>query len=361
MHQTLLTPWTIHEAEVALYPAWRDGMPFTGPGAARGVPAPVFLAKAGITLSDARKKSAPSGHNFTGAEPNIEAEYEISIGFPDAAFADGNSRVPSRIAAGGFHILVVRFADAHTGQWSCFRFFYVTVEGDDANESGEVMVRTMRLKSTWMQESIGFLSPPSMAPIVLGEVDWQCGTQRITCLTYDPDAESWTSKLRNDTGDGTRYVNISPVEDSENEVAISAYFPRVVAGTQASPALPRAQVEWCNLVIAIIGNPNSTVHHGLKLHGELALQTLGIPEPLLALPQDRVLDEPVIIFRYLRRVYAVIGHGVLAVPALTCNEAPPFSHDYPFRLAFPGYPNPATGQSGLTLLPDGAYLDGTVC
>lgn len=356
---TLLTPWTIHEAEVALYPAWRDGMPFTGPGA-RGVPAPVFLAKASLTFSETRKKGAASGHSFTGAEPNVEVEYEISIGFPDGAFSDSTSRVPSRIEPGGFHILVVRFLDARSGQWSCFRFFYVTVEADDESESGEVMARTMRLHSTWLQEVTGTTDPPTLAPVVYGEVDWLCGTQRITCLTYEPVAESWASTPRNATATGTRYVNLSPVEDSAADIALTAYFPRVVAGEQIPPAMTRAQVEWSNLVLLTVGNHLSAIHHGLKLRDDIALQTLGIPEPLLALPQARMLDEPVIVFRYLRRVYAVIGHGVLAVPSLDCGVSPPFSHDFPFRLAVPGVANPATGQSGLTLLPDSAYLDGTV-
>ena len=60
-------------------------------------------------------------------------------------------------------------------------------------------------------------------------------------------------------------------------------------------------------------------------------------------------------------VDATLGHGVLAVPGLTCNAAAsPFTHDCPFRLAIPGDPNPTTNQSGLTLYPDGAWLDGTL-
>jgi hypothetical protein len=359
---TLLTPWTIHEAEVGLYPAWRDGMPFTGPGAGRGVPAPVFIAKAGLIIAETRRKSAPSAHNWSGAEPNIDAEYEISIAFPDGAFSDSLSRVPSRIATGGFHILVVRFIDARTGHWSCLRFFYVTIEADDANASGEVMARSMRLKSTWLQESTGSSAPPSMAPLVFGEVDWICSTQRITCLTYDPVAEVWSSLPRNETGDDeTRYVNFAPVEGSECDVALSAYFPRVFEGTQSAPALPQASVVWSNIILARLGSQDSAYHHGLALSKGISLQAIGIPEPLLVYPQARMLDEPVIVFRFLRRVYATLGHGVLAVPGLTCNAAAsPFTHDCPFRLAIPGDPNPTTNQSGLTLYPDGAWLDGTL-
>ena len=357
---TLLTPWTIHEADIALYPAWRDGMPFAGPGT-RGMPAPVFLAKTAISVSGTVRKGAASGHNWSGAEPNLEVEWDITIAFPDGVFLDSVSRLASRLPTGGFHILVLRFLDEFSGHWSCFRYFYVTIEGDDAAESGEIITRTLRLKSTWVQESTGSSAMPSMAPIVVGEVDWLCGSQRHTCLTYDPAAEEWTSLPRNDIGDGTtRYVNFSPVEDSLADVAITAFFPRVLPGDQAPPALPQAQIEWCNLVLARIGNHESAYHHGLVLSKGISLQTLGIPEPLLTYPQDRMLDEPVIIFRFLRRVYAVLGHGVLAIPALTQNGDAPFTHDYPFRLRVSTEPNPATGQTGLTLLPQGAWLDGTL-
>lgn len=356
----MITPWTIHEAEVALYPAWKDGMPFRGPGLPRAVPAAVFACKSALTISATPRKTAVTGHSWTGAEAMADGEWEISLAFPDGAFSDAVSRMLSRLASGGFHILVARFIDQASGQWSCFRWFYTTWEGDEASESGQILGRTMRLRSTWMQEEVGATGIPSLAPTVLGEVDWICGSQRITCLTYHPETETWSSTPRNDAGDGSRYVNLSPLADTPTDIALSAYFPRVVAGSQVPPALSRAAVSWQNLVLLRLGNHLSSLHHGLVTLGGITIQAAGISEPLLARPQDRMLDEPVIVFRYLRRIYATLGHGVLAVPALRENTAPPFSHDYPFRLAIPGAANPATGQSGLTLLPDGALLDGTV-
>lgn len=352
------TPWLIHEAELALHPAWKDGLPFRGPGLPRANPAPVFHCKAALSISSTQRKGAATGHGWTGNEVNVDEEWQITVGFPDGVFADEISRIQSRLSAGGFHILTARFLDKKTREWSCFRWFYVAADGDDVSESGQVMNRSIRLKATYQQETVGSVDLPSMAPVVFGEVQWVCGTQRITCLHYLPDDEAWVSLPRNDVGDGTRYVNFSPVTGEPENVALSAYFPRVVPGDQVAPALSRAQVEWQNQVIARIGNEDSTYHHGLALIGH-TLQALGIVEPLLTQPQERMLDEPVIVFRYLLRVYAVFGHGVLAVPRMVENAAPDFSHDYPFRLAIPGDPNPETGQSGLTLLPNGAWLDGT--
>ena len=356
---TLLTPYTIHDADLALYPAWQDGMPMRGPGAGRFSPEPVFLAKGSVTMGETRSKGLAKAHNWIGHEPNLHTEYDITVAFPDGAFSDAISRVQSRLSVGGLHILVVRFVDV-TGYWSCFRFFYVTADSDEAGVSGEIMERTLRFKSTHLQETVGSLLPPLMEPVVVGEVDWICGSQRVTCLTYNPASETWCSTDQNDTGDGTRYINFSPLTESTHDVAIAAYFPRVVSGSQSPPLLRQAQVEWSNLILANIGDPSSMVHHGLTLSSGLSLQAIGIPEPLLACSQSRMIDEPIIVFRYLRRIYAAIGHGVLALPALSINTDPPFTHDPPFRLAIPGDPNPSTGQSGLTLYPDGAWLDGTL-
>ncbi len=355
----MITPWLIHEADLALYPAWRDGMPFRGPSAWGGDAEPVFQSKASLSISESRRPSAASAFSWTGTEPMAESSWEISVSFPDGVFNDIRSRLLSRLASGGFHILVARFMDSRSGQWSCFRWFYVTVSSDDDAESGEVMQRSLHLKSTWLQESVGSSSPPALLPTVRGEVDWICGPRRITALAYDPATETWSSLPLNEVGDGTRYVNLSPVTGSVSDIALSAYLPRVVAGDESPPALPVARVMWQNVVLANIGSSASLIHHGLALMGGTSLQASGIVEPIMSIPQDRMLDEPVLVFRFLRRVYAVLGHGVLAVPSLIEDTPPPFSHDCPFRLAIPGDPNPATGQSGLTLLPDGAWLDGT--
>jgi hypothetical protein len=350
------SPWLIHEAEVALYPAWKDGMPFRGPGMPRGLPSPVFVCKSALSITETRRSAAPDGHSWTAAVPKLESTWEISLTFLDGVFSDTVSRVMSRLPWGGQHILVVRFLDEETGEWSCFQWFYVTIETDGVSESSQAMARSLSLTSTWLQESVGSATPPPMEPEIRGEVDWLCGPLRVTGLRYDPVAETWLSTPANETGDGSRYVNLSPVTGTDDDIALSAYLPRISAGLQSPPALPVAGVSWENQVLLRVGNHLSTFH-GLSLSAGWTVQAMGIPEPLLTQPQDRMFEEPVIVFRCLRRIYAVLGHGVLAVPRLTVNEDPPLSHDYPIRLAIPGPANPATGQSGLTLLPDGAWLD----
>jgi hypothetical protein len=354
-------PWLISDAEVSLWAAWKDGLPFHGPGGGRGRQEPLFTSPASVGITETFEASAPTGHGWTGAETPAGSVFQISLDFQDGAVSDAFGRVLAGMHAGGLRILTIVFEDLATGTWTKLTFFYVTPSTDALSESGQEIKRALTLKSTWKQEQVGLVAVPSLAPVMLGEVDWICGALRVTALTYDPSTETWLSLPRNDTGDGTRYVNLSPASgDDGADVSLAVYLPRVVPAPVTGEMLPTAAVEWQSTIVLILGGPESTMQHGLAMRSGHVLQTAGITEPLVMLPQDRMLDEPVVVFRYGRRVYATLGNGVLAVPRLLPNTAPPVVHDPAFRIAIPGPANPATGQSGLTLLPNGAWLDGTV-
>jgi len=384
-----LIPWLIHDAEVALWAAWKDGMPFHGPGEGRGRQEPLFTGKSSLTITETFEGSPASGQGWTGAQAPGGSTYQIALDFPDGALSDDFGRVLSRMHSGGFRILTVRFEDEATGEWTKLSFFYVTPATDALSEAGQLMNRAVSFKSSWKQEQVGLAAFPPLDPVVLGEVDWVCGPLRITALTYDAGTETWTSLARNEAGNGHRYVTLTPMAGGDGgDVLLAYYLPRLVPtsavgipsnallaadGTpvlaadgdyivtaRATTELASLQVRWQNTLCLRVGNQASASHHGLTLQGGHTLQAAGIVEPLVMLSQDRMLDEPVLVFRYLRRIYATFGHGVFAVPALTQNETPPAVHDPSFRIAVPGAVNPETGNAGLVLLPEGAWIDGTL-
>lgn len=350
----LRTPWTLHEAEIALWPAWKDGTPYRGPGYARGTQSPLFACKASLTITETRTPSQPTGYQWTGTEAMGETSYEIACTFLDGAYADKYSRVMSRRHHGGLHILTARWLDPAKGEWTCLRFFYVTQSTDAVSDAQQVMTRSVSLRASWLQETVGTGGTiPTLAPELLGQIDWVCGAEKVTAYLYDPATATWTSTPQNLTGDGSRYVNLSPTSATPgSDLMLTAYLPRLLPESN--------QIEWQNTRLMRIGNQDSTFHHGLSFPGGGNLQAIGIPEPLHHLSQDRMLEEPVVVFRFLRRVYATFGHATFAIPSLILNEAPPASHDAAFQVAVPGAPNPATGRTGLLIHPDGAWLDGTV-
>jgi hypothetical protein len=356
----MTSPWTLHEAELALWPAWQDGFPFHGPGNGRDAPSPLLSCKASLSISASFDNLPSPAQNWTAAPMVRAASYQIAIAFPDGVLADAAGRLMAGIHPGGYRILTVRFFDESSQAWTLWSFYHVTPSADATADSAERMVRTLTLDSKWRQERVGQGSMPSLYPTVLGEVDWICGTQCIHAMTYDPATETWSSTPRNATGDGSRYVTISPLnEDEGSDVIIAAYLPRIAPAATSGDLLPRAAVNWQNTIAMKIGGHSAETHHGLTLQAGHTLQAIGIAEPLVRLPQSRVIDEPVVVFRYLRRVYATLGHGVFAVPRLNV-QAPPVTHDPAFRIAPTGPANPATGHSGIVLLPNGAWLDGTL-
>lgn len=347
----MITPWTIHEAEIALYPAWRDGMPFRGPGT-RADASPLLQCKSSLSISHTPRDLESSGFNWTGAESTADGVWEISASFPDGAFTDVLSRLKSRPSPGGFYILVIRFIDAVSGHWSCFRFFYVTAMADGVSEKSQIMERTLSLRSTWLQEDVGASSAPSLEPLVLGEVEWICGSQRVTALTYNPATLAWASLPRNEIGGGGSYVRVHGADD---DITLSCYLPSLVTAAPVTDAPLRKNVQWGEGDVFHVGNSGSPTHYGLALGDGFSLQVLGIVEPLLRdyTGWDRGMDPVYVVFRYLRRIYAVLGDGVLAMPKITL-AAPPASHDPAFQF------RPANSGMGLVLLPQGGWLSGTV-
>lgn len=357
----MITPWSLHEAEIALWPAWKDGMPFRGPGAGRDQPLPLLHCKSSLSITETFEDSAATAGRWMAADPAAGSSFQISISFPDGVLADQFTRLLSRMHPGGFRILTVRFFDEGTGHWTLLSFYYVTPATDTLADADQLMSRTVALKSTWMEEEVGDTGMPSLVPAVKGRLDWVCGTQCIPAMTYDPLTETWASTPRNLTGDGSRYITLTPIDENPNsDVILALYLPRVIPLDGTGTALDRHAVNWQNTAAIRVGNHLSTHHHGLALQAGHVLQAAGVVEPIYMLPQSRVLDEPVAIFRYLRRIYATLGHGVFAVPRLLPATPPPRSTDFAFRIAVPGAANPGTGNSGLVLLPDGAWLDGTL-
>lgn len=357
----MISPWTIHEAEIALWPAWRDGTPFRGPGAGRELPSPLLHCKSSLSITETFEESSPTAGRWMVADTSAGSSWQISISFPDGVLADSFGRLMSRVTPGGFRILTIRFLDEATGHWTLLSFYYVTPATDTVSDADQILSRTLALKSTWLEEQVGTASVPSLTPALKGRLEWVCGPQCVHAMTYDPATETWSSTTHNLTGDGSRYITLTPIdEDANSDLILGLYLPRVIPVDSPGTALDTLGVNWQNTVALRVGSHLSSHHHGLVLQAGHTLQAIGIVEPLYMLPQSRVFDEPIAVFRYLRRIYATLGHGVLAVPRLLPATAPPSSTDPAFRLAVPGPANPGTGHSGLVLLPDGAWLDGTL-
>lgn len=361
----MITPWTIQESEIALYPAWGDGMPITGPSDPRGFSRTLLRCKTSLSISFSPVAGAPFGFNVGAADANIDGAWEISVSIPDGAHADDVSRILSRMHHGGLHVLVVAFEDVIKKQWTVMRFFYVTISSDESSDSSQVMRRQIKLRSTYMREVVGSDSFPSMDPVVVGEVDWVCGSTKFTCLNYDPESNLWSELPANETGDAGKLIEW--VDATANDVDLMVSWPSLESPASGPSGVPsderKLNVSWDPRLLFSIGNHLSLVHHGMKLGAGFEIQQDGTTEPLFIadLGVHRQLDPVLVVFRYLRNLYCVVGCGKISLPELHLSEDPVQSHLPVFRFQPSNKTlNPETGRIGMVLSPDSCWLDGTV-
>ncbi len=329
-----LFPWSIHECEVAIYAAWKDGMPMTGPGDGRRKQTAIFSGKASVKIDQSFPASEPGAFDHTNSSPAADCNYALTINFLEHAIEDDFSRMLSRFHAGGFHIVTLRYLEEGSlNEWTKRQFFYVAPATDqqEANANSDTSIafsRSLSLRAGWMQETTGHNSPPTADPEVLGEVEWICGPHRIPCLTYDPATLTWSGTGENSTGEeAPPHVAIGTLETGSP--FFSLMLPRLN---------PENQIQWEHTIAFTLADGTDFTPHGGH-----NMQSNGTPEPLLMSSQSRVLDEPVAVFRYLRRVYASVGHGLVCIPSINA-ESPPDTHEPSFRIG------------DVILLPQGAYL-----
>lgn len=328
-----LHPWSILEARVAIYAAWQDGMPMTTPGTGRHDQPALLTGLASIRIGQEFESIATAGHLASTPNQTTESGYSLSLTFLDGVTEDDLSRFRSRLIHGGFLIVTIVQVDEGTRtSWRKMQFFYAspTSEASEASaaarDDGLVFSRTLNLTAGWFQESTGTGLAPSLAPSVLGEVEWICGPHRIHCLTYDPETHTWSTEVENNIGIfGLPYIGMGEI--APGDPWFSLIVPRLNAENR---------MEWTpNIAFTVTGGT-------LTPSPDYLLQTNGTAEPLAMSPQSRVVDEPVAVFRYLRNIYASVGHSLICIPSIS-GDAPPATHEPHFRLG------------RLVLLPRGAF------
>lgn len=342
---SLRFPWTIHEALIALYPARMDGFPLAGPSGS-SQPLPLLEHQASLKIDRTIRPGIPTGYDYTGSASPIDDGYSISADIPEGAWTDEIGRSLSRLEACGHYCLVVRFEDdAHSGEWTVWRFYYVTLETDSLGDVDQRMQRGLRLKATYRQEEIGTGEPPELRPFPYGEVEWICGPIRVTAMTYLPETGVWTSTSRNRISAADDAAPFIAIAQDEAEIPFVSYYVSrpenpdqpTLAGDPEIAGTPLT-IGWQHtLALRILADDSLEAAPGFSL------QTNGTPEPILMLPRARLFDEPIVVFRYLRRVYATICHGTIAIPSLN-HALPPATHEPDFRIG------------RLRILPFGAFF-----
>jgi hypothetical protein len=345
------TPFLIHDAQVALFPAWEDGMPMTGPSPLRTAVAPFFQCLTSIRWSRnaVRKDSAFGDHRRAG---DFRAEeIAISIAHPEGVVLDpvGHAhRLPSM--AGRYCLVVVLWAQ-EANQWQRWQFFHVRIANDsfDGGDGSDASARPLELIAEHIEfDTYTSSQPPACVPEVLGRVDFICGPLHIPCMTYDMLAEEWRMTTFSDTGithtvageetslayclwDEPEITDPVTLPGGVETSTFSLMQPRTEIPAGMSPPVYLGVVWQQRLFFSLQRSSVTNEKNVLLLHHAITLEANGSPEPIERIEQDQMLHESVAVFRVLDRVYATVGHDCIAVPAIHYGEVP-LSTNYFFKL-----------------------------
>jgi hypothetical protein len=333
--------YTVHEAEVAFFAAWRDGMPVSGPLQRHGSLGMIDEFRAGLSIRQVREDGQGGGFGewrMHGGDADAGAEgWMVDFSLPLAAVTDGGAQVSSWPEAGAPIVAVVRFLDKELGLWRVFQFHDAVLLPSEAGEEGQNMMRKVSLSAGWMEERYSG-TVPDLVPVVRPVIEWRHAGKRVRAWEYDPDGDAFTECAENveTVGeDEVRYVTLALSGEGDEETANLAYL---AAATTAATrgGLPGYSVGWASVGVFEVGSSGLTAWPGWEVED-------GAAEPITMPPSGRHWEHPRVVVRLLGRIYATVAHGVIAVPLLT-EGFPPGMIDPPLRMG------------RLVFLPDGAWL-----
>jgi hypothetical protein len=313
-------PLTIHEAEVAVFHAWGDGMRTHGP-TPRHLTAPAAESfRAGLKISQADGDAGSAGgfgewRRHPGEAMQADG-WMVEMQAPLGTMWDEGEHVASLMPPGIPVVVVVRFRCRDTGAWRVYQFHDAVSMPMEAGEESQKLTRAIRFSAGWMEEFKSGTLPP-LEPRVRGVIEWRHAGRTVRCWEYDPENDTWTEDAENTlTMDGVpvRYVSL---DFTGGDVAVSmlaAVSQGSVAGGQQATAIGWIDVAVCDV----------TESSGLTMAPGWLLETAGCAEPLMLPESSRHWEHPKMVFRVLGRLYGTAQAGVLAIPAL--HEGPP---DYP--------------------------------
>lgn len=320
-------------------------MPMTGPAPLRDTVAPYFDCYTSLRWSrNAVRRDSPFGdHRKYGASK--QDEITISISHPEGVVLDAVGHAHRLPNLSGRYCLVVVLWKKEEQQWQRWQFFHVRIASDsfDAGDGTDACARPLEFVAEYVEfDSYTSATAPACVPEVLGRVDFHCGALHIPCMTYNMLTNAWRMTPYSDTGiritHGAEQTNLPYCMWDEPMVSattaglstFSLMQPRVIpinAPVSLNSIIDPSDylgVSWQRRLFFSLqrGTGMGDAKNILLLHHGIALETNGSPEPIEAIEQNELLAESTAVFRVIDRVYATIGHDIIAVPAVFYNQVP---------------------------------------
>jgi hypothetical protein len=357
------SPFTIHEASIAIWHSHDDGFPVLHPETNKPIPGLFAHCKSSISITEtiAQNEAALPGEWRGTQEPSGESSWQINI---ESAFgqimADGDSRNNTQ-HRGGSYIIVVKWLDEETSKGMTYQFHHATLSSQGPSTSGETMNEGAQFSASHLEffpSEISSQINGNLTPLIVGRVEWSMAGITHTCLSQDPLTGDWQEWAENQLPSGDRRVYFGPPETPDNSLHLSYLSYEFSSDPTSAHPNRNATTPVKRTAFIIKQEPDSD--KGMFLTDHHQLQTKGCPEVLIAPDRYTSPESPTVTFRYLRRVYATIQNKVIALPQLAQNQIPQASDQPFFHLRDNGAQSPENRSRGLTITPVSGFLDGTV-
>lgn len=324
-----IQPYTVHEAEVAVYHAWWDGMPVGGPFSRHLQPGVIDEFRAGLKLVQVEADGGLAGGfgewRKHGPARVVEADWMVEMSAPFGAALDAEGvALASVLRAGMPVVVVVRFVCAETGLWRVFQFHDCVGVASDAGDEDQKMFRSVRFSAGHLEQFKSGVMP-GLEPRLRGVIEWRHLGRCVRCWEYDAETNAWAEDAENVQvlgGEAERYVSLYAVDDGLALSYLAAQSVVAVSGGVAEAAA----VGWLDAVAFSVLESS-----GLTLEPGWVRESYGCAEPLLLPVSGRHWEHPRVVFRFLGRIYATVEAGILAVPALVVGD-PELPMDFPIRM-----------------------------
>lgn len=332
-------PFTVHEAEVAVFHAWGDGMRSAGP-TPRHLTQPAGESfRAGLRISQAEGAAAGVGGfgewRLHAPWPVSDGAWLVEMSAPLGTVWDDGAQVAALLPPGVPSIIVVRFRCRDTGVWRVYQFHDAVALPGDAGEDSQKVTRALRFSAGWLEEyKSGTM--PALEPRVRGVIEWRHLGRVVRCWEYDADANTWAEDAENLTtmeGHAVRHVSL---DWTGADVAVSMLA--AVTQETATAGLQGVRIGWMDVQVFEV---NAAA--GLVLAPGWVLEAQGCAEPLLLPESGRHWEHPRVVFRVLGRTHATARAGTFAMPSMN-QGTPDMPMDIPLRLG------------RLVLYPDGGWI-----
>lgn len=325
-------PTTVHEAEVAVFHAWGDGVPVAGPLRRHRQPAITDEFRVGLKFSQVSEggEMAPGFGEWRRNAPQAVSEdgWMVEMASPFGAVVREITQLSSIILAGSSVVVVVRFRDTDTGFWRLLQFHDAVALPGEVGDQSEAMMRSVKFSAGWMEEMKSG-EMPDLLPRLRGVVEWRHLGRVVRCWEYDASSNVWTEDEENheviqveDAPLDVRYVTLDFIPGGEGEVRNVSGLSYLFAGSRDATmgGYGALGIGWGNM--QVFGSSGLTEGWAMEE---------GCAEPIYMPVSGQDWEHPRVVIRFLGRIYATIQSGVVAVPAKK-SGAPGGEMDYPIRM-----------------------------